>query len=410
MTDAPTATDTPTATDAPTTAEPSAASPASGSVPGNAITTAAQLPDSIMVRQWVTVPGGSMDARMGTGLAERAGKELKASLGKPRLAVLASVPEVPEGQLERIHRSLTGAGFLVERMPFPSGDAALTLDAAKAVLERFDALGATSGDGYVVVGDTGALSLASFLAKGWCNGISLMEYPIDLRAALEGSCTPLGFSVGGHPEMFTFPTSVRYVYCDFELMEPSRGGEEELFARALMVAGAVADAEKAFGKLWDNVEDFLGDDVKKRATVIGDAFRSRGRVISSTSIVTRDSLNYGRTFLRAMRPLFPQSVPSSTLLAEGIRFVSRLAAGNGDFPVDDVLAIDDLLDALELGYVEEEIPFTPEEMAEAIKAQCFRRTNKFQLYTPKSFGRIRLMTVTDEMIAEHTEAWVDSRS
>lgn len=350
-----------------------------------------------------------MDSRMGTGLTGRAGKELKATLGKPRLAVLASTDAAPEDHLESLRRSLTDAGFMAKQIGFPSGADALSLDAAKSVLAQLDDLGATSGDALVVVGDTGALSLASFVAKSWCNGISLMEYPLDLRAALEGSCTPLGFAVGSHPEIFSFPTAARYVYCDFDLMAPNAGGEEELFARVLMVSSAVADSEKAFGKLWDSIDNFLGDDLKKRATVIGDAFRSRGRVISSTSVVTRDSVGFGRTFLRAVRPLYPVDVPSSTLFAEGIRFASRLAAGEGDFPVDDVLAIDDMLDALELGYVED-VPFTAEEMAAAIKAECFLRTNKFQLFTPKSFGRIRLMTISDELLAEHTEAWVDSRS
>ena len=401
--------ETPAAPETPAPTVAPAAPTARGSFSAQAKAASAASADNVLVRQWVTVPGGSMDVRMGTGLADRAGKELKASLGKPRLAVLASIAGAPGDEVERIRRSLTDAGFLVEQIAFPAGEDALSLDAAKAVLDDLDRLGATSGDGLVVVGDTAALSLASFVARSWCNGISLMEYPLDLRAALEGSCSPLGFTVGAHPEMFMFPAATRYVYCDFDLMAPSFGGDEELFARALMVCGAVADAEKAFAKLWDSIDGFLDGTPKTRAQVIGDAFRSRGRVISSSAVVTRDSLNYGRTFLRAMRPLFSADAPSSTLYAEGMRFASRLAAGNGDFAVDDVLAIDEMLDALELGYVED-VPFSAEEMAAAIKAECFRRTNKFQMYTPKSYGRIRLMSITDEMLAEHTEAWVESRS
>lgn len=365
--------------------------------------------ENVMVRQWVTMPGGSMDARMGTGLSGRAGKELKSAIGSPRLAVLASTASSSAEQVELLRRSLVDAGFSVEQMAFPEGDAALSLDAANPILASFAELGVTSGDGLVVMGDTGALSLASFVAKSWCNGIPLMEYPTDLRAALEGSCTPLGFTVGTHPEMFTFPAATRFVYCDFDIMDASFESEEELYARALMVISAVADTEKAFGKLWDSIDAILDISSKPRATAIGDAFRSRGRAISSTSVVTRDSLGYGRTFLRALRPLFSADVPSSTLLAEGMRFAARLAAGEGTFAVDDVLAIDEVLDALDLGYVED-VPFSAEEMAKAIKAECFLRSNKFQMLLPKSFGRIRLASLTDELLAEHTEAWVASRS
>ena len=365
--------------------------------------------DNVMVRQWVTMPGGSMDARLGTGLVDRAGKELKSVLGTPRLAVLASTADSPADQVELVRRSLVAAGFSVQPLALPQGSDALSLSAAQTVLDALADMGATAGDGFVAMGDTGALSLASFVAKSWCNGMALMEYPLDLRAALEGSCTPLGFTVAGRPEMYTFPSATRFVYCDFDLMEPSLGGEEELYARALMVCGAVADAEKAFGKLWDNVEGFMGGDRKTRATVIGDAFRSRGRIISSSSVVTRDSLGFGRTFLRATRPLFSADVPSSTLFAEGMRFASRISAGMGEFAVDDVLAIDEMLDAFELGYVED-VPFSAEDLAQALKAECFLRTNKFQMFTPKSYGRIRLTTLTDELLAEHTGAWVDSRS
>jgi len=365
--------------------------------------------DNVLVRQWVTVPGGSMDTRMGTGLADRAGKELKSVLGSPRIAVLAPTAAVPAEQVERVRRSLTDAGFSVQRIEMPQGPDALTLDAAQRVLDELDRLGVTSGDGLCVMGDTGALSLASFAAKGWCNGISLMAYPLDLRAALEGGCTPVGLTVGAHREMYAYPTAMRFVYCDFELMEPSFASEEELYGRALMVCGAAADTEKAFGKLWDGIDGYLEGDPKARATVIGDAFRSRGRVAASTAVATRDSLGFGRTFLRAARPLFGADVPSSTLLAEGMRFASRLAAGQGDFAVEDVLAIDESLDALGLGYVES-VPFSAPELARALKCECFLRTNRFQMFLPKAFGRIRLATLSEDLLAEHAAAWVDSRN
>ena len=389
--------------------EPNATGTARGSFSSGAAAQARQEAENVMVRQWVTMPGGSMDARLGTGLTDRAGKELRSALGTPRLAVLATTAAAPEDKIEEVRRSLVDAGFKVERMVFPQGEEALSLDAAKPVLVALGEIGATSGDGLVVMGDTGALSLASFVARSWCDGIALMEYPLDLRAALEGSCTPLGFAVSGHPEMFAFPAATRFVYCDFDIMDPTFGSEEELFARALMVGAAVADSEKAFGKLWDGIEDFLEPGTKARATVIGDAFRSRGRTISSTSVVTRQSLGYGRTFLRAVRPLVGADVASSTLLAEGMRFAARLAAGEGTFPVDDVLAIDEMLDALELGYVED-VPFSAEQLVEALKSECFLRTNKFQMLTPKALGRIRLTSLSDELIAEHAAAWVESRS
>lgn len=389
--------------------EPSTSPTARGSFSSGVANQAKRDVENVMVRQWVTMPGGSMDARLGTGLADRAGKELKSVLGKPRLAVLASTASSPAEEVERIRRSLVDAGFSVEALELPEGPGALTLEAASALAGSLDTLGATAGDGIVAVGSTEAFSLASFVAKSWCDGIALMEYPLDLRAALEGSVSPLGFTVGNHPEMFSFPAATRFVYCDFDLMAPSFESEEELYARALMVCSAVADSEKAFAKLWDSIDGYLSGDLKARAATIGDAFRSRGRVISSTSAVIRDSLGFGRTFLRAVLPIAGKDAAPSAVFAEGMRFSARLAAGAGEFSVDDVMAIDEMLDAFELGYIEE-APFSAEELAAAIKAECFLRTNKFQMFTPKAFGRIRLSALSDELLEEHAQAWVASRS
>ena len=55
-------------------------------------------------RQWVNLRGNSLDARVGDDLIGTMGNDLRAYVGKPRAAVLASVPEAPADVVEAIRR------------------------------------------------------------------------------------------------------------------------------------------------------------------------------------------------------------------------------------------------------------------------------------------------------------------
>ena len=72
-----------------------------------------------------------------------------------------------------------------------------------------------------------------------------------------------------------------------------------------------------------------------------------------------------------------------------------------------MLTQDELLDRLELGYVECSVD--PAAMAAALKAERFRRSNKFMLELPRSLGRVRLAAVEDDQLAEHAAAWCSAR-
>ena len=191
------------------------------------------------------------------------------------------------------------------------------------------------------------------------------------------------------------------------MVDATRTDEAALLARALFVTSAMADSDKSFGRLFDRANDIAALD---RATICDqmvDCMKSRGKVISSTSVAVRQSIGYGTTFVRALRPLVGEGVPSSTLLAEAMRFSARLSVAQGGLSVDDMLTQDELLDRLGLGYVE--CAVDPTAMAAALKAERFRRSNKFMLELPRSLGRVRLAAVEDDQLAEHTAAWCSSR-
>ena len=86
-------------------------------------------------RQWVNLRGNSLDARVGDDLVGTMGNDLRAYVGKPRAAVLASVPEAPADVVEAIRRDLVDVGFRVHQLGLPSGSEASSTAALEAVYE-----------------------------------------------------------------------------------------------------------------------------------------------------------------------------------------------------------------------------------------------------------------------------------
>ena len=132
----------------------------------------------------------------------------------------------------------------------------------------------------------------------------------------------------------------------------------------------------------------------------------RGSLIDSNSLAVRQGVEYGRVFTRAMGRLI-EGVPDSVLMAEGMRFASRVAVTTGNGDIDLVRAQDALLDDLGLGEVACDIE--PGELLAALRAACFERSNRFLLPLPLDFGRVRLTAVDDAMLSEHVVAWCESR-
>lgn len=359
------------------------------------------------VRQWVNLRGTSMDARVGIGLVGGIGHDMKSAVGRPRVCALATDPNVDPYVEESLKRELTSVGFLVKELALPAGADACSIYALGQVLRGLAEAGVTGDDLIVAAGGSPSLSLATHAAARWCGGTLLALIPTDLTAALYPAVTPRPLDVAGSPRMVTQDGTARYEFCDLDVMDLSGSSESVLLARALMVGAAMADSDKVFGRLWDRSEDLAVGDVTTLATQMGDSLRSRGRLVSSTSVAVRQSAAYGMTFTHAVRGLVPDDVPTSSILADAMRFAARLAVAQQYLSVDDMFAQDELLERLGLGEVAGSVD--PDQMVAAMKAERFRTSNRLMLCLPRSLGRVRLTAVDDELLAEHVGAWCAAR-
>ena len=364
----------------------------------------APAPAPRAVRQWVVMRGASMDLRVGEGILPEAASILRASAGRPHACALIHEADAPKDVVKTLHDNLCAAGFSVQTASV--GLAACDLAAAC----EFDALLAdmrvTCDDVVVVVGGFGTLSVASFACASWCGGVPLAEVPLDIASAVAAPVTPRALDVAGLARMVTQDATARFAFVDLDLLAADPASDEALLASALMVQTALCDSDRSFGQLWDVADQLAAGDREALAEQVKNTIKSRGKVSSATSAALRQSLEFGTTFARALR-LLASDVSEATALADGMRFAARLGVVLEGLSVDDMLAVDELLERLGLDTTHASVD--PEALVARIRDERLARTNRFMLAVPRALGRVRLSVMTDETILEHVSAWCASR-
>ena len=359
-----------------------------------------------LMRQWVPMAGGSCDVRMGQGALVQASSVIRGCVGRPR-ACLAIVRErIDETVRETLRRQLVDAGFAVSWLEF-GDDVSNTVEAGRSVYEALADARVTSDDLCCALGDSDLISVASYACGSWCGGMSLVAIPSDELALLEGAIVPRSLDVGSRHGVIDVRPAAQHVLLDFDLVFSHESTETSRYLRSLMVATAMAGSEREFSELWDRAAELAAGDEEALRTQLIAVARARGQLKSSTAAAVRQSADYGRSFERAVGRL-SRETPRSVLLAEGMRFAARIAVALDKLSIDDMLAQDELLETLGIGFAS--CSFDPQELCEALRREEFVRRNRFMLLVPFSIGQVRFVTVDEDMLLEHARAWCDARS
>ncbi len=357
-----------------------------------------------IVRQSISLPGGACILRVGPGACERAGSEFHQLMGKPHAAVLMAQPSCSEELVTTMRRQLTNEGFEVRAVELPD-DVALTMDAVTSLRMELARLGANADDLGVVVGGHDVASLAIHATTGWCGGMPLAVVPTDALCMTSALVEAAALDAGELPHAVETSGHARIGICDLDQMDLT-GGEQARLARALLVQTAVADNQNGFVKLAERAHDIADGKPDAIAEQIVDCSRARGRILSASSVAVRQGLSYGTTFADTLVRLVPDTT-YALALGEGMRFAARMAVALGNGDIDFVFEQDGLLQRLDLP----EVPCDLDAAAfvEAMRAERFRYSMRFMLALPQAIGRIRLTSVSDDVLREHLSAWCASR-
>ena len=359
---------------------------------------------------WVSVPGSSCGIRWGEGAVDLAGKVCRDTVGRPKRALLVTESGTDAELVEYLRKLLVGEGFEVSlHEEDPSGSSPLrTLTSAQELFETLGETAITGDDVLLAVGGMDVVSLCSYVSSQWAGGTPLVIVPTDEETLIRGCTTPLGIDVGEHRQMVQVRACAKNAICEPSLMVHELDSESSRMARALMVATAVSQSEKEFSALWDAADQVMSGSALLFLERLSSATKGRGHIVSSTSIAIRESARYGQDIAAALSTLVPSDVEESTLVAEGMRFAARLSVGLGKLSVDDMLAQDELLEALGLGTLSCDVDAA--QLREALRRERLSRTNRFMLLVPETLGRVRLATLEDDLLREHTEAWCEAHA
>ena len=353
-------------------------------------------------RQWVPIKGGSCDVRIGHQAIDEASKVISSAVGKPKRALYIRRLGLDGDLALQIRRQVIDAGFEVTDLVVER-DEVRNLETVREISEALLAAGVTGDDLCVVVGDADLISVVSHVLGTWCAGTAVVAFPTDEVALLEGALVPRGLDVAGSSEMIAVVPSAKRVMVDSDIAFSEPASEQRRYVHALMVAAAMCGSERDVQTLWDHTADIVAGDETAYVNALIACAKSRGQVVSSTAVAIRQSVTYGRAFARAVSGLVREELPAAELLGEGMRFAARISVGLDKLSVDDMLAQDELLEALGVGSLT--CAVEPGELVDALKTESFRRQNRFHVLVPLGLGRVRLTAIADDLLLEHARAW-----
>lgn len=358
-------------------------------------------------RQLLNFPSRSVDVRIGFDALEDFSRMVRGTVGVPRRAALVSASPLDEDLKGKVVRGAIDAGFEVVEVPCALSASPLALDDATGLLGALGEACITRDDVVIAVGDFHLCSLATFVAKLWCGGTACALVPTTLDAMVRASTTAEPLSVGGVEGMASLQPEPSLVVCDPTLVIAAEP-EERLAGYVHIVATSLADSRKSWDRLGGQVERLAQGDEIALIDALSTSQLARRSVLTAANPSSRHALEYGFTTARALRACLGADIPFWKLVAEGMRFESRLATEVTKFAVDEVFEQDDRLD--DLGVAELAFDLDPARFIAAIKETNARRSNRLFFALPRNPGIIRLAAVPDDVLERHAEAYLASRA
>lgn len=264
------------------------------------------------------------EVKIGRGLLDRAGEELRGLTGTDGIAVVTDSNVAPL-YLDRLERSLRAAGYGVQSFVFPAGEASKNGETYLKLLGFLADCHLTRTDTVVALGGGVTGDLSGFAAATYLRGLGFVQIPTTLLAAVDSSVggktaidLPEGKNLAG---TFYQPMAV---LCDLDTLDTL---PEAVFREgcAEVIKYAVLFDEDLFRHLWDRG---LGFD---RTAVVARCVECKRDVVKADEFDTgaRQLLNLGHTVGHGIERASGYTVPHGAAVAAGMAIISRASAKLG---------------------------------------------------------------------------------
>ena len=246
----------------------------------------------------------SYDIVIGEGLLSQIGELLRPlKLGKHGVIITDTNVLAHYGQSMR--EALTAAGYAVELLDVPAGEASKSLRQANRLFERLPALGLDRQSFVIALGGGVVGDLAGFVAASYLRGMAFIQVPTTLLAQMDSSVggkvgvnLPQGKNLVGafyQPRLVLADTLTLNTLPDREL----RAGFAEVIKHgAIYDAGFFAWLEREHGRVLKRERDAVVHAVQRCCEI-------KAEIVSKDERETglRTILNFGHTIGHAMEAL-----------------------------------------------------------------------------------------------------------
>ena len=265
------------------------------------------------------------DVKIGSGLLPTLGGELKTLCPKAERVLLVSDSAVFPLHGEAALNTLRAAGFEAETFVFPAGEASKTAQTLLELLNAATASRLTRTDAMIALGGGVTGDLTGFAAAVYMRGISYIQIPTTLLAAVDSSVggktavdLPAGKNLMG---AFWQP---KLVLCDTELQNSLpdsvfTDGCAEVIKTAVLFDRSLFDILARDGKGFDR-EDVIARCVTHKRNIVAEDEFDTGR---------RGLLNLGHTLGHAVEACSSFALSHGQAVAIGMATVVRAATKAG---------------------------------------------------------------------------------
>lgn len=337
--------------------------------------------------------GKPYKVHIGHGLLDEVGTQL-AQIHRPCQAMVVSDSNVAPLYLERLSKSLRGAGFRVLTSVVPAGETSKSFAVLEQLMNDWSLAGMHRSDLVVALGGGVVGDLAGFAASCYQRGIPFVQVPTTLLAAVDSSVggkTAIDIAAGKNlVGAFYQPLAV---YCDVDLIATM---DDAFFADG--VAESIKYGVLHHPALFDRLaEKQLMKDAADLAEIVDICVSYKNRIVSEDEFEkgTRQLLNLGHTFAHAIEQLSDFATSHGHAVAIGLAMMARASMRKG-------WCSERTARRIELALTENKLPLNTDYDVDAILEIC-RRDKKagasaITIVVPQAIGECALRTVSyDEL-------------